>query len=111
MTLCIDATNNIETHIKIDDREYTKVVSSPREQDVFGFLLECLSKEKIDIHKITSVEVNPGPGSFTGCRVGVSIGNALAWALGIKINGVNPPITPIYSSPPSITVPKPKPTV
>ena len=36
---------------------------------------------------IDAIEVNAGPGSFTGLRVGASIANALSFALGIPVNG------------------------
>lgn len=103
MKVYIDSTDNTKTIIRINDREYTRNVSTPREQDVFGFLLQCLEKENIRQEDIDELEVNPGPGSFTGTRVGVSIGNALSFGLDIKINGSFTPVEPIYSSPPSIT--------
>ncbi len=106
MKLYLDSTNNTKIIIRIDGEEFSKEVSSPREQNVFGFLLECMKSKNITPADISEVEVNPGPGTFTGTRIGVSIGNALAFALGIKINGQVPPIEPIYSAPPSITVPK-----
>ena len=106
MTLSIDSTDNTKTIIKLDDKEFIREVNSPRDQDVFGFLVNCLEKEAVDIGSITEISVNPGPGSFTGTRVGVSIANALGFSLGIKVNGQNNPVQPIYSSPPSITSPK-----
>lgn len=36
---------------------------------------------------LTQIEVETGPGSFTGLRVGVSVANALGFALNIPING------------------------
>ena len=36
---------------------------------------------------LEGVEVETGPGSFTGLRVGVSIANTLGFALGIPVNG------------------------
>lgn len=36
---------------------------------------------------ITAIEVNTGPGSFTGTRVGVAVANALGFALDIPVNG------------------------
>ena len=111
MKLYIDSTDNLLTKIRLDDQEYQKEVDSPRNQNVFGFLMQCLKEKGVKPTDITEIEVNPGPGSFTGSRVGVTIGNALAFALGIEVNGQNPPIEPIYSSPPSITIPKIKPLV
>lgn len=103
MRVYIDGTDNKKTVIRIDDKEFTRNVDSPRDQDVLGFLLQCLDKENIKAEDIDELEVNPGPGSFTGTRVGVAIANALGFGLEIKVNGSFTPVNPIYSSPPSIT--------
>jgi len=36
---------------------------------------------------LEGIEVEVGPGSFTGIRVGVSVANALGYTLGIPVNG------------------------
>lgn len=36
---------------------------------------------------LEGIEVETGPGSFTGLRVGVSVANALGFSLGIPVNG------------------------
>jgi len=48
-----------------------------------GILKEC----KLSIQDIKAILVNRGPGSFTGVRVGITGGNALAWVLNIPIFG------------------------
>ena len=103
MRIYIDSTDNLKSVIRIDDKEYTRHVESPRDQDVLGFLLHCLEQKNIKPEDIDEVEVNPGPGSFTGTRVGVAIANMLSYALDIKVNGSMTPVEPIYSAPPSIT--------
>ncbi|HSV95054.1 MAG TPA: hypothetical protein VLH94_03735 [Spirochaetia bacterium] len=103
MRIYIDSTDNTKAVVRIDDKEFIRHVESPRDQDVLGFLIHCLEVENVQQEDIDSLEVNPGPGSFTGTRVGVAIGNALSYALDIKINGSFTPVEPIYSSPPSIT--------
>ena len=103
MKLYLDSTDNTQVLIRLGDKEFVNKVDSPRNQDVFGFFLSCLEKENLKQEDITEVEVNPGPGSFTGTRIGVTIANALGFALGIKVNGQKDPIEPIYSSAPSIT--------
>ncbi len=37
--------------------------------------------------KLKGIEVETGPGSFTGIRVGVAVANALAYSLKIPVNG------------------------
>lgn len=106
MKLYIDSTDNMKTLIRLDDKEFIKENATPREQDVLGFITETIQLQGRTLKDISMVEVNTGPGSFTGTRVGVAIGNALAFALRIKVNGQEPPITPIYSEGPHITTPK-----
>ncbi len=100
MKLYLDSTDNTKVIIRLDDQEFINQVSSPREQDVFGFLVACFEKENLTPQDITEIEVNPGPGSFTGTRIGVSIANALGFSLSVPVNGQTNPIEPIYSSPP-----------
>jgi len=108
MKLYLDSTNNQKTLIRIGDHEFVREVDSPRDQDVFGLITSSFEKLGLKPTDITSIEVNPGPGSFTGTRIGVSIANALGFSLKIPVNGKNLTIDPIYSSPPSITTPKRK---
>jgi tRNA A37 threonylcarbamoyladenosine modification protein TsaB len=103
MRIYIDSTDNTKAIIRIDDKEFTRNVESPRDQDVLGFLIHCLEEQNIKPEDIDELEVNPGPGSFTGTRVGVAIANILSYALDIKVNGSFTPVEPIYSSPPSIS--------
>ncbi len=46
-----------------------------------------LEEKKAELSDLKAIEVVTGPGSFTGLRVGVSIANALGYALGIPVNG------------------------
>src|SRR3989344_1792281 len=56
-------------------RTYTPGVSSQ-------FHTGCVNWKDLE-----GVEVEKGPGSFTGLRVGVSVANALGFSLGIPVNG------------------------
>lgn len=49
---------------------------------------ELLRKGGKSLKDVSAIVVRTGPGSFTGTRVGVTIGNALSWALGVPIFGV-----------------------
>ena len=57
---------------------------------------EVCSKNKIRLEEINAIDVNKGPGSFTGLRVGLAVVNTLSWLLDIPINGKNKPVYPIY---------------
>ncbi len=103
MRIYIDSTDNTKAIIRIDDKEFTRHVESPRDQDVLGFLLHCLQEQNVRPEDIDELEVNPGPGSFTGTRVGVAIANMLGYALDIKVNGSHTPVEPVYATPPSIS--------
>src|SRR3990167_1993795 len=103
MKLYFDSTDNKKVIIRLDGEEFVREYTSPREQDVLFFLNGLLENQGKSLDDVSEIEVTPGPGSFTGSRVGVAIANALAFALGIKVNGKTPPILPVYSAPPNIT--------
>lgn len=103
MKLYIDSTNNLKTVIKLDDQEFITDYQIPQDQNVLGAISSALNQQNINFPDLTSIQVNPGPGSFTGTRVGVAIANALAFALNIKVNDQTPPVLPIYSQEPNIT--------
>jgi len=45
---------------------------------------------------VTEIEVNLGPGSFTGLKIGVAIANTLSFALDIPVNGQRKLVLPKY---------------
>lgn len=106
MKLHLDSTNSRKVFIRFDDEEFTAEYTTPQEQDILSFLHEILTNKGKSLDDLTEIEVNPGPGSFTGTRVGVTIANALSLALKINVNSHKPPVLPVYSSPPHITQPK-----
>lgn len=106
MRLYIDSTDNLKTIVKLDDMVLTREYEKPQEQNILKAIRELLEHEEVELKDIEEIVVNPGPGSFTGSRLGVAIANALAWGLGITVNGQKPPIEPIYGSEPHIGTPK-----
>ena len=105
MRLFIDTSNNLQTVISLDSQTFITNYQSPRQQNVMGALVSALNQTHQTIQQVTSIEINPGPGSFTGIRVGLSIANALSLALNVPINNQPPgtPIQAIYGKPASIT--------
>lgn len=105
MNLYINSTNNRQTIIRLDEREYVFEYDSPRSQNVMKAIMDALDAEKKDLIDLTSITVAVGPGSFTGIRAGLSIANALSFSLEIPINGkpFGTTILPEYGAEPSIT--------
>ncbi|MBU0646006.1 hypothetical protein KJ611_00815 [Patescibacteria group bacterium] len=105
---------------------YQKDVSV--EPDNYLLALQDFLKETgLDLSEIESMAVVVGPGSFTASRVSVTLANALAWALGRPIVGLEnearlsvpelikqvdfaaldfqaPPVLPVYNREPNITL-------
>lgn len=70
-----------------------KVVSTLQENNEFGsqvllpLITKILKEHNLEYKDLEEVEVETGPGSFTGLRVGASVANAIGLALNIKVNG------------------------
>lgn len=62
-----------------------------------------LEKNNIGKGGLTDISVVPGPGSFTGTRIGVAVANSIGFALGISVNGEGKPVIPVYDREPAIT--------
>ncbi len=88
--LIIDTTEPTETTIKLQlDTRIDKITEDnvPKSQKTLVLIDKILKRNKINPIDIDEIEVNTGPGSFTGTRVGVAIANALGFGLDIKVNG------------------------
>ncbi len=91
MILYINTKDQKQVTVALKDDK--KIVESLSEQNEYGSqvllpLIEKLLKTmNYELKTLTSIEVETGPGSFTGLRVGVSVANALAYSLGIPVNG------------------------
>jgi len=81
MKLYIDTSSSERIIIMLGEKQFETDSKRDRSQALLPFIVETLRLEGIGLKHISEVEVNTGPGSFTGLRVGASVGNALAWAL------------------------------
>jgi len=92
-SLYIDTTSNQEIILRLtrDGKVETvkQALEKQKAQIVLPLIQKLLNKHQLTPQDIDAIEVNPGPGSFTGVRVGVSIANALSYALGIPVNKIN----------------------
>lgn len=91
MILTIDTKD--QKVVRVSLKKEGEVVKSLRESREYGsqvllpLLKKLLKSQKMDFKDLEGIEVETGPGSFTGLRVGVSVANALGFALGITVNG------------------------
>jgi len=89
MILHIDTSkrNEVKVWFEFNGKVKKKVVKNVQSQNVLLLIGRILNENKLKLNDIKAVEVNTGPGSFTGLRVGVSVANALGFSLKIPVNG------------------------
>ena len=91
MILKIDSTSREEIKVELvranGAKDELKIKQKLGSQALLPAIVTILKKNKIKIQDISAIEVASGPGSFTGTRVGVSVANALGFALNIPVNG------------------------
>lgn len=88
-TLYIDTSEMKTTRVVLEqgDRRVEKTVSSDtwRSQAVLPLIRQLLDEQNIPLSDLNAISVHPGPGSFTGLRVGYSIAQMLAALLEIPV--------------------------
>lgn len=91
MILTIDTGDREKVVVSIKDKAQTLVeVSSNNKfgsQVLLPLIVQALQKAKKEFKDLTAIEVNIGPGSYTGLKVGVAVANALGFSLNIPVNG------------------------
>lgn len=98
--LYINTTDPLITHVEILSGGETKKFSEKRQhasQAILPLIEKALNEEKLELKNVTAVEVHPGPGSFTGVRVGVAVANTLGFMLKIPVNGKSQEVA-VYES-------------
>lgn len=79
--------------IRVTLKQDGKIVKSLSAKNKYGsqvllpLITKLLRTTNYDLQTLKGIEVETGPGSFTGLRVGVSVANALGFALNIPVNG------------------------
>ena len=92
LTLKIETTKREEVVVGLEDKwsKFKKklVISQQTgSQALIPTIVKILKNSKSTVKDLTNIEVNTGPGSFTGTRIGVAVANALGFALEIPVNG------------------------
>lgn len=88
--LFIDTSDSLITRValEIDTKKFEAQYSREKsgDQNVLELISTLLKEHALTLDDLDSIRVKTGPGSFTGLRVGVSIANALSFALGMPVN-------------------------
>ncbi|MCL4390481.1 MAG: tRNA (adenosine(37)-N6)-threonylcarbamoyltransferase complex dimerization subunit type 1 TsaB [Patescibacteria group bacterium] len=88
MKLYIDTSSNQRTVVRLGERELVQSSRAWHSQVVLPMIKKLLTANSCQLKAIDEIEVNPGPGSFTGLRVGAAIAGALGYALKVPVNGL-----------------------
>lgn len=70
-----------------------KVIKTKSAENDFGsqvllnLITDILEENNLEFKNLKSIEVEKGPGSYTGLKVGASVANALGFSLKIPVNG------------------------
>lgn len=90
MLLSINTKDRDLVSVSLKNKDFIDQLSeknSHGSQVLLPLIKRILKKNGVGFTDLTSIEVEKGPGSFTGLRVGVSVANALGFVLGIPVNG------------------------
>ena len=89
--LYIDTRDNKMIIVRLETKKGTfeekSVANKNRAQVALPLIEEILNKAKLSARDIDEINVEKGPGSFTGLRIGISIANALSFAGLVQVNG------------------------
>jgi tRNA threonylcarbamoyladenosine biosynthesis protein TsaB len=95
----------IEVSIKKED----KVIAALKDDNAFGsqvllsLIKKLITKKNLRFEDLNAIEVEKGPGSYTGLKVGAAVANALAYSLNIPVNGKDMELDLKYERKPSFT--------
>jgi tRNA A37 threonylcarbamoyladenosine modification protein TsaB len=78
----------LDTHVskkaKVIIYQNSKILAQVQEKEPLKAVTKALQKADLKLENLDKIEAHPGPGSFTGLRVGAAVVNVLNFALGRK---------------------------
>lgn len=84
-TLFLDTSSSKRVVLGLDEKR--KVIKTGQgDRLLLKNLADFLKSNHCRLSSLGRIEINPGPGSFTGLRVGFSVANLLGWYLDIPVN-------------------------
>lgn len=101
MKLAINTSKQEETTVALlsnNKQVATLTEKKVNTQLVLPLIEKLLAEQHLKFLDISEIEVNTGPGSFTGLRVGIAVATTLGKLLSIPVNGqLDADITPRYT--------------
>lgn len=65
-------------------------------QVLLNLITEILKENNLEFSDLSEIEIEKGPGSYTGLKVGASVANALGFALNIPVNNKKMELELVY---------------
>lgn len=101
MKLTIDTSKQEETTVTLMSNNKQIAIRTEKKvntQLVLPLIEKMLLQQNMNLADITEIDVETGPGSFTGLRVGITVATTLSKLLNIPVNGqLDADITPQYT--------------
>ncbi len=91
--MILEISTEDSTAVKVFLKKEGKVVAELSQENQRGsqvllpMIVQIMRENDVHFKDLTGMEVHTGPGSFVGLRVGVSVAQAMGFALGIPVNG------------------------
>ena len=89
-TLILDTSDNkkITVGLAINGKKDVQIkeITSNKTQIILPMINKLLKKHLLKPEDLSEIQINTGPGSFTGLRIGLAIANTLSFVLKIPVN-------------------------
>lgn len=97
--ILIDSAERYQKSVKLE-KGGEIIAEKTGDIDITASIQEILKENRVKIDEVNEFVANPGPGSFTGLKIGITAANILNWALGKK--KISELTYPKYGSEPNI---------
>ncbi len=89
LTIDTSSKDTVKSVIEVEGARYEQMsqIQPTKAQMILSLIEELLKMQQLNLNDITQLQVNTGPGSFTGLRVGITVANTLGMLLCVPVNG------------------------
>lgn len=98
MKLHIDTMDNRQTIVGLGGKRLVVATNKEASQRLLPLICRILKETGKSFEDVSGVEINSGPGSYTGLKVGAAVANCLGFLLNIPVNGKKGPVEPRYGA-------------